>query len=375
MRGGLQLRLFVSYLAVIGTAVAALWLVLQWTAPVAFEYHMGAMMGAGRGMGRMMAAVMTDAMNEALRELFFRGLRSALGWAVLAAVLTAVGLAYVVSRRITSPIRAVVAGTRRVAQGRYDQRIQVNGPEELAELAKGFNQMAEALAAAESRRLALIGDVAHELKTPLTTIEGYMEGLLDGVTEPSSQTYALVAREASRLRRLVEDLEELSRAEGGRLSLEPRPVPLAGAVKAATARLESQYQAKEVSLAVNLPRDLPRVWADEDRIAQVLTNLLGNALQYTPAGGRVSVTATHAGGHVEVAVSDTGEGIAAEHLPHLFERFYRVDKSRARASGGSGVGLTIARSLVEAHGGRIWAESAGPGQGSTFRFTLPTARP
>jgi signal transduction histidine kinase len=221
--------------------------------------------------------------------------------------------------------------------------------------------------------VALIGDVAHELRTPLATMEGYTEGLLDGVVEPSVATWALLHDEVGRLRRLVQDLQDLSRAEAHQLPLQPRPTPPGALVKQAVERLAPQYAAQQVTLTTAVPADLPSVAADPDRILQVLINLLGNALRYTPAGGTVRVNAARQGPDILFQVADTGIGIAPEHLPHLFERFYRVDKARSRALGGSGIGLTIAEALVTAHGGHIWADSPGLGHGATFSFTLPVA--
>ncbi len=198
-----------------------------------------------------------------------------------------------------------------------------------------------------------------------------MEGLLDGVIPTQPETFHRVHREAMRLQRLVDDLQELSRAEAGLVPLRPRRVEVRDLVEAAAARLRPQLDDKGVALAVDAAPGLPPVLADPDRIGQVLTNLLGNALQYTPAGGRVEIRARREDGGVALAVVDTGIGIPAEHLPHVFDRFYRVDRSRTRASVGSGIGLTIARHLVEAHGGSIRAESPGPGRGSTFTVILP----
>jgi signal transduction histidine kinase len=198
-----------------------------------------------------------------------------------------------------------------------------------------------------------------------------MEGLTDEVLPADPTTYELVSQEANRLARLVQDLQDLSRAEARQLDLNFKLVEVPALVKAAVSRLEPQYQAKGVLLETSLADRLPGVLVDADRIIQVLLNLLGNALQYTPAGGLVRVEAVRNGEAVQLSVSDTGIGISAEHLPHVFERFYRVDKSRSRAGGGSGLGLTIARHIVEAHGGRIWVESAGAGHGSQFSFTLP----
>jgi signal transduction histidine kinase len=233
--------------------------------------------------------------------------------------------------------------------------------------------MAAALEGAEQRRVALIGDVAHELRTPLATIEGYAEGLLDGVVAPTAETWAVIHDEAARLRRLVADLQELSRAEAHQLPLQPVPTSPTALAEQAVARLAAQFTDKGVSLINAVPPDLPPVQADPDRVLQVIINLLGNALRYTPAGGTVRLSAERQGAVVVLTVADTGLGIAPDHLPHLFERFYRVDKAHSRALGGSGIGLTIAQAIVEAHGGQIAAASPGLGQGATFSFTLPIA--
>jgi signal transduction histidine kinase len=195
--------------------------------------------------------------------------------------------------------------------------------------------------------------------------------VLDGVVAPSEATWALIHDEVGRLKRLVNDLQELSRAEAKQLALHPAPARPAELIGHALARLAPQYAEKGVALAADAPAELPPVEVDADRVLQVLVNLLGNALRATPAGGEVRVRARADAEVVTFEVTDSGAGIAAEHLPHLFERFYRVDKARSRALGGHGIGLTISKALVEAHGGRIWAASPGPGAGATFGFTLP----
>jgi histidine kinase len=249
--------------------------------------------------------------------------------------------------------------------------VRVSGTDELGTLANNFNAMAETLERTEERRQQLIADVAHELRTPLSTIKSYMEGLIDQVLPAEPATYELVDQEANRLTRLVQDLQDLSRAEASQLELRFQAAEVRELVEAAVARLEPQYQGKGVLLDTSLAERLPNVWVDRDRIIQVFLNLLGNALQYTPAGGRVLLEASRRGGNVQFSVNDTGIGISAEHLPHVFDRFYRADRSRSRAGGGSGLGLTIAHHVVEAHGGRIWAESAGPDQGARFFIALP----
>jgi len=298
---------------------------------------------------------------------------TALAVAVVAAILTALPVSLFVTGRIVAPIRAMARASVRIAAGQYRERVPVPSDDELGELAARFNQMAETLEGVEERRRDLIADVAHELRTPLASIAGYMEGLLDGVIPPQPETFHRIHREAVRLQRLVADLQELSRAEAGQVPVHPRRLAVRDLVETAVARLRPQFEDKGVGLAAEVASGLPPVLVDPDRIGQVMTNLLGNALQYTPAGGTVTVRAGREDGGVAIAVADTGVGIAAEHLPHVFDRFYRIDRSRARASGGSGIGLTIVRHLVQAHGGSVRAESAGPGRGSTFTVTLPPA--
>jgi len=314
---------------------------------------------------------------------FFDPFRSAATEAMLVAapiaLVSAMLASLYLSRRVVSPVRRMTTAARRISEGHYSERVpqSKNTPpnqlDELGQLALDFNQMAASLEQTEAMRRQLIGDVSHELRTPLATIQGSMEGLMDGVLPATPETYQQIYQEAARLQRLVADLQELSRVEAGAFPLDLQPVSLAAVVEHLGARLGRQFEEKGVRLKVDLSPDLPRVLADEDRLHQVMLNLAGNALQYTPQGGQVQISARPAGREVRVAVQDSGIGIAAEHLPHLFTRFYRVDKSRSRAGGGSGIGLTIARHLVEAQGGSLWASSPGEGQGSTFTFTLPAA--
>ncbi|NJN17360.1 MAG: HAMP domain-containing protein [Oscillochloris sp.] len=289
------------------------------------------------------------------------------GFSALAA---SVVVSLFVSRRIVEPLLTLSVVSRRLAQGFYRERTRIDSDDELAALSQSVNQLAEALDQTENRRLALLADVTHELRTPLATIGGYMEGMLDGVIRPEPATFNLVLHEANRLQRLIEDLELLSRVEAGQLPVIARPVDLPRLLRDVAAPFEPRFAAKQVTLTV-VEADVPLVWADPDRVAQVLINILSNALRYTPGGGHVAICANEREEMVQVEVSDSGPGIAADHLPHVFERFYRVDKSRARHSGGSGIGLAIARHLIYAQGGEISAHSEGLGQGATFRFTLP----
>jgi len=356
-------KLFLSYLLIVVVGSVVLWGTAEAVAPSAFGRHLSVMMRV-MGEPQMMGDVFTA---------FLRGMNTALAVAATAAFLAAVAVSIFVTRRIVAPIRAMTAASARVAAGRYEERVPVTSDDELGELAGQFNRMATTLEQVERLRRDLIADVAHELRTPLASLDGYMEALIDGVIPAEPETFHRIRREAARLQRLVADLQELSRVEAGQGRIHPRPVEVQELADAAAARLRAQFDDKGIALDVEVPPGLPRVLADPDRIGQVLTNLLGNALQYTPPGGRVVIRARREGGSVAIAVADTGIGIAAEHLPHLFDRFYRVDRSRARSSGGSGIGLTIARHLVEGHGGSIRAESPGPGRGATFTFTLPVA--
>lgn len=288
-----------------------------------------------------------------------------------AALTAAVVVSLFVSRRIVEPLQALSFTSQRLARGYYHERTSIQSDDELADLSQSINQLAEALEQTEQRRLALLADVAHELRTPLTTIEGYMEGLIDGVIRPEDRIFAMIQHEAVRLKWLIEELALLSRAEAGQLRVTLRPTALPRLFEHVAAQFQPQFNSKHVQLTWKLPPDLPLIMADADRLEQIIINLLSNALRYTPAGGSVTLSAEAHDFFVQIGVRDTGIGIAAEHLPHIFERFYRVDKSRARQSGGTGIGLTITRHLVYAQGGEIWVDSDGAGHGATFYVTLP----
>jgi histidine kinase len=367
-RRHLGAKIFFSYLVIIVLGVTVLVIASQFILPGAFNRHMG-MMDGGMMDGMMMAG--QNSMSQLYVD-FRASFNEALMYAALAAMLAALTLSILFSRSVVAPVLAMSHATQRIADGRYDERVQVVGADELAGLALRFNQMAEKLDQVESMRRRLIGDVSHELRTPLTAIKGSMEGLMDGVLPANDETFGQIHAEADRLNRLVDDLQELSRVEAHAYELNFQSVEISSIARTVAKRLSPQFESKHISLDLELAPDLPHVLADEDRAIQILTNLTGNALQYTPEGGRITISAKRLNGEVQISVRDTGVGIPPEHLSHIFDRFYRVDKSRSRqAGGGSGIGLTIARALVEAHAGRIWVESAGDGQGSTFSLTLP----
>jgi signal transduction histidine kinase len=372
IRERLGAKLFLANLLVILIGVIILAITIQITIPAAFNRHLGMMAGNGLGMGMMGQG---QGFGRMLFENFRASMFQSLGYAVTASVLAALLVSWFLSRRIVAPVQTLTDASQRIADGHYAERVKVNGTDEIAQLAARFNQMATQLEQVESMRRQLIGDVTHELRTPLTSIKGYMEGLVDGVLPATPETFNQIHREADRLSRLVDDLQELSRVEAKAYSLDLRSIAVSNLVQTTVKRLSPQATAKRIALRSNLPADLPPVQADEDRITQVLVNLVANAIQYTPEGGEVTISAARQADEVHISVKDTGIGIPPEHLANLFTRFYRVDKSRSRnAGGGSGIGLTIARHLVEAHGGRIWAEVKGDGQGSIFTFSLKIAK-
>lgn len=288
------------------------------------------------------------------------------------------GLAF--SRQLTAPLARLTAATHRIAQGDLDQRVPETGSEEMAELGRAFNRMAVDLAEAERLRRNMVADVAHELRTPMSVLQGNLRAILDDVYPLERAEIASLYDETRILSRLVDDLHELALAEAGQLPLHMQPVDPAGIIQTSVANFAVAAEAGDVHLTADLPDDLSLVQADPDRLAQVLRNLLANALRHTPPDGQVTVGAAMPSdepGFVQVIVTDTGEGIPPEDLPHVFDRFWRADRSRSRDQGGiragAGLGLTIARQLVEAQGGQITVESV-IGEGTRFTFTLPAAQ-
>jgi signal transduction histidine kinase len=293
-------------------------------------------------------------------------------WGGLLAVAIALLLTFILSRRILAPVKALTHAARRLGKGDFSQRVHFRDKGEVGELAQSFNSMADDLEHAEQLRQNMVADVAHELRTPLSNLSGYLEAIRDGVMKPDASTIRSLEEEATLLSRLVDDLQELSLAEAGELKLDCQVEDIAELIKQTVTAVRAQAMAKGVSVSIDLPDKLPTANIDSHRISQVLRNLLENAVVHTSQGDTITVTSWQQDNLVKVSVADTGEGIPAEDLPNIFERFYRVDKSRTRATGGTGLGLTIAKRLVEAHGGKIEVESE-LRQGSTFTFALPIA--
>ncbi len=367
----LSTRLVATHLLVATLGAAASYLVVRLLAPALFDesMRMGAGPGGGRGPGVGQGA------GQALRASFADAVDRALLIGTSVGVATAAVVGTFAAYRLLVPLSRIQEATRRMAAGRYDVPLQAPRERELAALADDVNQLGSALAETEARRVRLLGEVAHEMRTPLTVIDGYVEGMLDGVIPTTPNELGQVGAEVRRLRRLAQDLSSLSRAAEGRLNVTLAPIDLTATVTSAVERLRAQAEDHGVALAVQAPTTVP-VHADADRLAQVVTNLVGNALRATTPGGRITVTISHGqgpdAGSALVTVADDGEGIDSEHLERIFERFYRVPGARREAGeSGSGIGLTIARDLMRAHGGELRADSPGPGCGATLTAVIP----
>ena len=276
------------------------------------------------------------------------------------------------SRLLASPITKMAQAAQQIGSGDFSARVEVkSGSRELDDLAHSLNTMAADLEHAAQIRNNLMADVSHELRTPLTVLEGNLRAALDHVYELDDEQIANLYEQTRHLIQLVNELRELTLAEAYQLPLEKQPFDLTQLVQETISVFEPLAEEKQIALLSEIAPSLPVVTADRSRIRQVLHNLLANALRHTPEGGRILLTGRVVEDRVRLAVNDSGEGIAAEHLPHVFERFYRTDPSRSRESGGSGLGLAIVKAIIEANGGTVSAASPGIGKGSTFGIELP----
>lgn len=329
----------------------------------------------GQQIGTLLIDSPLMALPPTAAQSLLGGVTQAVLIAALAAALVAVALGALLVRQITRPLTALSYSSARIAAGDFSARVAVGSRDEVGQVARAFNQMAAALETQEQLRTNLVADIAHELRTPLSGIQGSVEALQDGVFPLTPESLEPIHAQALLLSRLVEDLRTAAQADAGQIRLDRHSLRLEEvAARQVAVQLPSAQEAG-VTLALLVEDELPEAWGDPQRLEQVIGNLISNALRYTPAGGCVEVRLAPAGGGVSLAVIDSGEGIGPEDLPYVFDRFYRSDRSRDRKTGGSGLGLAIARQLVEAHGGRIRAESppAGRRQGSAFWLWLPTA--
>jgi signal transduction histidine kinase len=320
--------------------------------------------------GRVFTDLMMKAGDSAehARTMYDESVTTVVIAAVLVAGLASIGLAILMARMLARPLRDVGAAARRIADGDYAARVPREGPEEIASLADSFNQMATSLEEQERMRRDFIANAAHELRTPLTNLQGYLEALRDGVIVADRSTFESLWDEAERLVRLSRSLDALAEGDAAHAAPALLPIDLAGAVRSAVELAQPALERAGLHLVVDVPDTLP-ARANPDHLAQVLANLLSNAVRYTPAGGTVAVRAERRSGDLLVSVGNSGDAIPADDLERVFERFYRVEKSRDRARGGAGIGLAIVKQLVEAGGGRVGAES-GDGQ-TRFWFSVP----
>ncbi|MDD5338358.1 MAG: ATP-binding protein [Dehalococcoidales bacterium] len=307
-------------------------------------------------------------------DITYNSIGSYFIWGGLVAIGIAVLITFFLSRRILSPVKALINVSRQYGKGDFSKRIESKDRGEFGELASSFNLMADDLERIQNLRQNMVADIAHELRTPLSNLKGYLEAIKDGVVKPNKATIRSLNEEAETLSRLVADLQELSLADAGELKIIAQPEDIGRLVKDTVTNSQPKAKVKGLKITADLPKLLPLINIDAHHIKQVMGNLLDNAIEHTSKNGEITVSIEEQAGSVAVTVADTGEGIPAEDLPLVFERFYRVDKSRARTTGGSGLGLTIAKRLVEAHGGTITVTSE-VGKGSIFTFTLPKTVP
>jgi signal transduction histidine kinase len=366
-RAGLGPRLFAATGLVVLAGAGTLLAVALLVAPQVFHTHL-----------RMALGSVDPATGRHVDEAFTDAILLSLGMAVAVAVLAALTVTWLVSRRIAVPVSDLAAAAGRLAAGDYGTRIPEPGlGPEFAALTGGFNTMAARLATTEQVRQRLLVDLAHELRTPLASIEATVEAVADGILPADPQTWAILTEQTTRLRRLVDDIAAISHAEERVLYLDLKPLLPADIATTAAAAAQARYTAKGVTLTLDLDPGTPVVSGDSHRLAEALGNLLDNALRHTPPGGQVTIT-THpvrefGRDAARLTVTDTGEGFDPAYADRLFERFYRTDTARTHHNGGSGIGLTITKAITTAHHGTIHARSDGPSHGATFTIALPAA--
>lgn len=360
VRSRFAARLLMAQALVLIAGALTTWLVASVVGPSIFHDHL-----SQAGLGH----TATEAQH--VEEAFASALLLSIALALLTSVLAALAVSWYFSRRVQRSISSVADAASQIAAGRFGARVPDPGlGGEFTTLAATYNQLADRLEATEVTRRRMLADLAHEMRTPLATIDAHLEAVEDGVRELDTDTLGVIRASTRRLRRLAEDMTAVSRAEERILDVTLRTVDSAALASDATENARHLFTAKGVHLETT-PGTPDLVRVDPERIGQVLGNLLDNALRHTPPGGSVTLSCRRSGQWIEYAVADTGEGVPAEHLPHLFDRFYRADSARDRNHGGSGIGLAIAKALVEAHGGRISVTSPGSGAGSTFTVQLP----
>src|SRR3954469_37202 len=363
-RTGIGVRLLLAQTLVLVAGAATVWIVAAVVGPPLFREHLHR---AG------IPAMSSEQMHA--EEAYTYATAISIGVALAVSALAALVVTWYFSRRVQRSVAEVASAAAAVADGRYDSRVS---PPQLGDdfdsLAEAFNQMAGRLEAVETTRRRMFGDLAHEIRTPVSVLEAYFEAVEDGVKVLDRETITMLRDQTRRLVRFSDDVAALAQAEESHAAIAPTSVAPEDLIETAVSAAADRFATKGVTLSSHVGSGMSAVWADSHRLGQVLANLLDNALRHTASGGRVDISATAHRDEVTISVSDDGEGIVAEHLPHVFERFYRADAARDREHGGAGIGLAIAKALVEAHHGHITANSAGPVTGTTFTITLPVHR-
>jgi signal transduction histidine kinase len=360
---GLRSRLFLSHIIVMVVGLLTLFAIGKVSSPRFFALYLQ-QFEVGEWTVRQVKTKLVQNFEDAWNQGAF--------WSIAVGASAAGALSYLVTKRIVQPLIQMEEITQKFAAGHLEERVPANEIPEVDQLASSFNRMAATLEGVEQRRRELVSDLTHELRTPLTVLKGYLEGLTDGTIEPSEEIYGRLSRETARMQRLVNDVQELSKMEAGYLPIKSRPFDLYPLIASIVQRFADQLLTTDgPQLRFDCPSGTPPVFADPERVEQILVNLISNALRHTPSGW-VTVQIHPEIDRLWIAVIDTGQGISATDLPHVFERFWRADRSRDRTSGGTGIGLAICRRLVELQGGKIEVESQLE-RGSTFRFSLPIA--
>ncbi|HEY5674297.1 MAG TPA: ATP-binding protein [Malonomonas sp.] len=342
MKNRLLWKLLLNVVPVIGVTILVVWLAID---NLAATYFMRLM--------ENYAITPTES-----HQMFIEAVHRYLLWAALAALALALLLSFLMTRRVLRPLSQMTRISQELAAGNFHSRVEVVSSDEVGQLGLAFNKMADSLEQLEQLRKNMVTDVAHELRTPLTNLRGYLEGLSDRVVPPSQATFRMLENEILRLVHLVDDLQQLTKAQSAQAFLQRRELSVATLIEQLRSLFTPRFAAKQLELRVEIvPRDLV-VFADLDKLLQALRNLLENAWRYTPAAGQVSIRCRQLDAMVEIAICNSGAGISAADLPFIFERFFRADRSRSREQGGAGIGLSIVKELIEAHGGQVGAESA-----------------
>lgn len=376
----LAARLTLLFTVVSLASITVVSLIINWVIEMQFSYYLihGPLSRSGiPGRSRMYYHMLANVMGP-LEQGFIHSVNKWIWITGIGTALVAAVAGTLFARKITAPLKELESAAKKITHGDLASRVAVETGDEIGEVAKSFNSMARSIEKNNELKRRLLADIVHEIKTPLTVVRGNLEAILDGVVEPTPKKIAAIHTETLLLSRLLDDLRDLSLAEAGQLKLQTKNENIGYVLSQVVEMFSPRAKEEKKNLVLELGEELPPVLLDRDRISQVLYNLIGNALQYTSEGNTIKVSArvdaSVAGGAdspvVVVSVEDTGQGISEEDLPYVFDHFYRVDESRARVSGGSGIGLAIVKHLIEAHGGRVWAKSE-PGKGSIFSFALP----